>query len=79
MWEKPSFLSSFSAIARMKVDAEPLGDDAFEVDPTPAHDAVLLTIWTRHDDLRQLSQLHRRKARLGTLRPVVDEGPDPTR
>jgi hypothetical protein len=28
---------------------------------------------TRLDDLRQLSQLRRRKARLGTLRPVVDE------
>ena len=57
----------------MKVDAEPLGDDAFVVEPTPAHDAVLLTIWTRLDDLRELSQLLRRKARLGTRRPVVDE------
>ena len=45
---------------------------SFEVEPTPAHDAVLLTIWTRLDDLRELSQLLRRKARLGTIRPVVD-------
>ena len=60
------FLEELSDIARMKVDAEPLGDDAFEVDPTPAHDAVLLTIWTRLDDLRELSQLLRRKARLRT-------------
>jgi hypothetical protein len=26
-------------IARVKVDAEPLGDDTLEVEPTPAHDA----------------------------------------
>ena len=57
----------------MKVDAEPLGDDALEVEPTPAHDPVLFTIRTRLDDLRELSQLLRRKARLGALRPVVDE------
>ena len=67
------FLEELSDIARMKVDAEPLGDDAFEVEPTPAHDAVLLAIRTRLDDLRELSPLLRRKARLGTRRPVVDE------
>src|SRR5271155_32461 len=67
------FLEELSDIARMKVDAEPLGDDALEVEPTPAHDPVLLTIRTRLDELRELSQLLRRKARLGTLRPVVDE------
>jgi hypothetical protein len=61
----------------MKVDAEPLGDDALEVDPTPAHDAVDLTIRTRLDDLRELSQLLRRKARLGTLRPVVEQSLGP--
>ena len=73
MCEKPSFLQKLSDIARMKVDAEPLGDDALEVDPPPAHDAVLLTVRTGLDDLRELSQLLRRQARLGTLRPVVDE------
>src|SRR3974390_588069 len=57
----------------MELDAEPFGDDAFEVDPTPAHDAVLLTIRAGFDDLRELSQLLRRKPRLGTFRPVVDE------
>src|SRR5580693_2025381 len=72
MWEKPSFLR-LSDIARMKVDAEPLGDDALELETTPAHDPVLFTIRTRLDDLRELSQLLRRKARLGALRPVVDE------
>jgi len=46
------FLQQLPDIARMKVDAEPLGDDALEVDPTPAHDAVLLTIRARLDDLR---------------------------
>jgi hypothetical protein len=35
------FLEQLSDIARMKVDAEPLGDDALEVEPTPAHDPVL--------------------------------------
>ena len=73
MWEKPKLLQKLSDIARMKLDAEPLGDDALEVDPPPAHDAVLLMIRTRLDDLREPSQLLRRKARLGTLRPVVDE------
>src|SRR6202167_2902225 len=67
------FLEELSDIARMKVDAEPLGDDAFEVKPTPTHHPVLLTIRTRLDELRELSQLVRRKARLGTIRPVVDE------
>src|SRR3984885_6881130 len=66
-------LQKLSDIARMKLDAEPLGNDALEVDPPPAHDAVDLTIRTGLDDLRELSQLLHRKARLGTLRPVVDE------
>ena len=34
------FLEELADIARMKVDTEPLGDDAFEVEPTPAHDPV---------------------------------------
>jgi hypothetical protein len=46
------FLEELSDTARMKVDAEPLGDDAFEVKLAPAHDPVLLTIGTRLDDLR---------------------------
>jgi hypothetical protein len=57
----------------MKVDAEPLGDDPLEVDPTPAHDAVDLTIRTRHDNLRELSQLLLRQAGLGAVGPGVDE------
>jgi hypothetical protein len=61
------FLEELSDIAGMKVDAEPLGDDALEVEPTPAHDPVLLTIRTRLDDLRKLSQLFRGQARLGDL------------
>jgi hypothetical protein len=62
----------FPDIARMEVDAEPLSDDALEVNATPAHDAVDLPVRTRFDDLRELSQLLRRKARLGTFSPVVD-------
>jgi hypothetical protein len=67
------FLEKLSDIARMKVDAEPLGDDALEVEPTPAHDPVLLTIRPGRDDLRKLGPLLLRQARLGTRRPVVDE------
>jgi len=66
-------LQEFSDIARMKVDAEPFGDDTLEVDPSPAHDAVDLPIRACFDNLRELSQLIQRKARLGTLGPVVDE------
>ena len=61
----------------MELDAEPLGDDALEVDPAPTHDAVYLTIRPGLDDGRELSQLLRRQTRLGTLRPVVDEALGP--
>jgi hypothetical protein len=70
-------VQKFADIARMKVHSEPLGDDAFKVDPSPAHHAVDLAIWPGLDNLRELSQLLRRKARLGTLRPVVDEPSGP--
>ena len=66
-------LQKLSDITRMKLDAEPLGNDSLEVDPPPTHDAVDMTIRAGLDDLCELSQLLRRKARLGTLRPVVDE------
>lgn len=52
---------------------KPFGDDPLEVDLTPAHDAVFLPIPAGADDLRQLSRLLRRKAKLGTLRPAVDD------
>jgi hypothetical protein len=67
------FPQKLSDMARMKVDAEPLGDDALEVVPTPAHDPVLLTIRAGLDDLREVSQLLRRQARLWTFGPMVDE------
>src|ERR1700678_1033037 len=67
------FLESLTDIARTQVDADQLGDDALEVEPTPAHDPVLLTIRAGFNHLRQFRQLIRRKTRLGTLRPVVDE------
>jgi hypothetical protein len=54
---KAEFLQQLPDVARMKVDAKPLGDDAFEVDPTPAHDAVLLPIRAGLDDLRKVRQL----------------------
>jgi hypothetical protein len=58
----------------MKVDAEPLGDDALEVDPTPARDAVLLTIRADLDDLRQLSQCSAERRGLG---PSVQRSRNP--
>src|ERR1700677_2756166 len=72
-------LEEFSDITGMKVDAEPLGDDTLEVEPTPAHDAVDLKIRPRLDDLRELSPLLFRQARLGTLRPVVEQAIRPRR
>ena len=71
-------LQKLSDIAWVKVDAEPLGDDALEVDPPPAHDAVLLTIRPGLDDLRKLGPLLLRQARLGTRRPIVDEALGPS-
>ena len=66
-------LQKLSDIAGMKVDPKPLGDDALEVDAPPTHDAVLLTVRAGLNDLRQLSQLLFRQARLGTARPVVEK------
>ena len=71
------FLEELSDIARMKVDAEPLGDDPLEIDPSLAHDAVLFTIRPGLDDLRKLRLLLRRQARLGTRRPILDEALGP--
>ena len=47
------FLQEFPDIARMKVDAEPLGDDTLEVNAPPAHDAILLTVPILRADLNQ--------------------------
>ena len=43
-------LQQLADVARMKGDAKPFGDDALEVDPPPAHDAVDLPIRTGLDD-----------------------------
>ena len=48
-------------------------DDALEVDPPPAHDAVDFVVRARLCDLGELRQLIRRLARRRTARPVVDE------
>src|SRR5580693_5659079 len=64
-------LQELSDIARMKVDAEPFGNDTLEIDAPPPDDAIFLPV--RLHDLRKLSRLFRRQARLGTFRPVVDE------
>ena len=66
-------LQQLSDIALVEHDPEPLSDDPLEVEPPPAHHPVLLTIRAGFDDLRELSQLLIREARLGTLGPVVDQ------
>jgi hypothetical protein len=66
-------LQELSDIARMKVDAEPFGDDTLEIDAPPPDDAIFLPVRAGLNDLRKLSQLFFRQARLGTFRPVVDE------
>ena len=66
-------LQKLSDIARMKVDAEPFGNDTLEIDAPPAYDAVLLTIRPGLDDLRELGPLLLRQARLGTRRPIVEQ------
>ena len=66
-------LQELADVALVIVDAEALVDDPLEVDAPPPHDAVLLTIRARLDDLRELGQLLGRQARLGTLRPVVHQ------
>ncbi len=66
-------LQKLSDIARMKFDAEPLSDDTLEVDPPPPDDAIFLTVRASLHDLRELSQLFLRQARLGTFCAGVDE------
>jgi hypothetical protein len=70
---KAELLEKLSDIAGMKVDAESLGDDPLEIDAPPPDDAIFLTVRASLDDLRELGQLLLRQARLGTLRPVVDQ------
>ena len=70
---EPELLQKFADIARVEVDAEPLGDDALEINPPPAHDAIFLAIRPSLDDLCELGQLLPRQTRLGTVRPVVDQ------
>src|ERR1700679_618375 len=66
-------LQKLADIARMKVDAEPLGDDVLEVDTPPAHNAVLFPIGACFHDLRERGHLLLRQTRLGPFGPTVDE------
>jgi hypothetical protein len=61
----------------MKVHPEPLGDDALEVDPVPAHNAVLLTIRTGLGGPGELGKLLR-EAGFRAIDPVSisPSGPD---
>ena len=49
---KADLLQKRPDIALVEFDPEPLGDDALEIDPTPAH-GVRLAIRTGLDDLRK--------------------------
>jgi hypothetical protein len=42
-------------MARMKVDAEPLGDDALKIDAPPPDDATFLTVRAGLHDLCKLN------------------------
>ena len=53
-------LEKLSDVALVKPDAEPLADDALEVDPTPAHDAVDPGVRAGFNNRRQFRQLTRR-------------------
>src|ERR1700690_1772926 len=66
-------LQKLSDIARMKVDAEPLGDDVLEVDTPPAHNAVLFPIGACFHDLRKPGHLLLRQPGLGPFGPPLDE------
>src|SRR5271169_2889178 len=67
------FLQQLSDIARMKLNAEPFGNDTLEIDAPPPDDAIFLTVRAGLHDLRKLTQLFLRQTRLRTFRPVVDE------
>src|SRR5471030_920115 len=58
-------LQELSDIARMKVDAEPFGNDTLEIDAPPPDDAIFLTVRAGLHDLRKLNQLFRRQRGLG--------------
>src|SRR5271155_2281590 len=71
---KAEFLEKLADIAGVVVDAEALGDDPLEIDPSPAHHAVDFPLRHRLDDPGELGQLIRQEARLRTARPIVEEG-----
>src|SRR6202167_3304345 len=66
-------LQKLSDIARMKVDAEPFGNDALEIDAPPPDDAIFFTVRAHCYDLCKLSELVLRQARLGDFCAVGDE------
>jgi hypothetical protein len=68
-------LQELSDIARMKVDAEPFGNDTLEIDAPPPDDAIFLKVRAGLHDLRKLNQLFLRQARLGTFRPTSENSP----
>jgi hypothetical protein len=58
-------------IALVEVDAEPLGDDALEIDAPPTHDAVFLALGASLDDLRKRAICSYDRARLRAFHPVI--------
>ena len=55
----------------LKLDAEPLGDDALQIHPPPSRDAVDFPIRAPLNDLGQLGHLFRRQTRRRAARPIV--------
>ena len=53
---KTELLQKRSDIALVKIDAEPLGDDPFQIHLSPSRDTVDFQIGTRLDDLGEFRQ-----------------------
>ena len=60
---KADLLQYFANGTRVIVNAEPLFNHMFQVDPSPANNAILLPIRPRLDDLGEGDQLLRREPR----------------
>jgi hypothetical protein len=57
-------------MALVILDAETLLDDALEIDASPAHYAVDLSVGASFDERREFGFLNRREARRWPLRPI---------
>ena len=70
---KPQIMKDLADIAHMIIHVEPLLDDALQIDPTPAHDAVFLDVGAVFHDLLQFVQLFGAQTPLRPRRLAVDQ------